>query len=479
LSLFFPPEYRSGPDYAAWRALDPVARLMLQREFVGVSYLHRFVLLKRNRQAAAGNLFRREQPAAGRFIHRKLAVGRLLWRRRELVRSYLKLVFRHYLFGFLVQLAGRKHELELPEPGPGCYWEAPVNLVVLQWLNRHPELWQQPLERCLEGVLDDGIRHYFIYCLRICQLARELYDRAGLAAEAAAVRAAAIPGRVPLGLELEFSNLGPRAVDKECPAVLIAGDPFRNFEYYDQFHLEDVTWRLGGYVDTHEHGRRTFSLTPYGGFFEYALVRVDYPRTYTLPLTTDPALAAAMISASIAFLPEIGPHSLHVNIQADKNGARRKPQLADYICLLLLGGDLVREGSGKIREKRLADGEFTRFVKLRRHLSLLDEKPRRVAEFAFLRLRPERDYELLLLILKGFQSACCLEDGTREIIPALVAWARRPTPPAAAGKAAFTDLVRSGLAAEGVYGRTFLDAFTARLQNLLELRCRQLAGPAD
>jgi len=471
-ALFFPPEYRDTPDHALYRSLSPGQRVMIQREFVGVSYLRRFVMLKRRGQRGH---FRAEQPAAGRFLHRKQVVSRLVWRRTGLVRNYLELVFRHYLFGFLVQMAGRKHELDLPAAGPGCYWETPVNLVVLRWLNRRRPVWTKALATCLERVLEENIRHHFIYCLRLGVLAAGLYCRAEMAAEAEALRALSLPGKVPLGLELEFSNLGRRAVDKECPAALIEADPFHNFEYYDSFHLEDVTWRLGGYVDTHEHGRRLFSLTRYGGFFEYSLVRVDYPRTYTLPLTTDPAVAAAMIRESIAFIPEIAPHSLHVNIESSGSGPV-VPQVNDYLCLLLLGGDLAVDESGRLRERRLADREFTRFVKLRRHISLVSEEPEKVVEFAFLRLRRDFDYLPLILTLKGFQASCRFEAGTRELLPALVDWACHPVPLPVPAVRRFVDLVERGLKREGVYDAAFRARFRARLGDLLERRQELLRG---
>ena len=471
MALFFPPEYLDTADHALYRSLTPGMRVMIQREFVGVSYLRRFIMLGRRGEQGR---FRSEQLAAGRFLHRRQSISRLVWYRAGLVRSYLELVFRHYLFGFLVQLAGRKHELELPAPGPGCYWETPVNLVVLRWMNRRRPVWEKALEECLGRVLEENVRHHFIYCLRLCVLALRLYSRSEMAAEAAAVRALCRPGKIPLGLELEFSNLGRRAVDKNCPAALIEADPFRNFEYYDSFQLEDVTWRLGGYVDTHEHGRRLFSLTRYGGFFEYSLVRVDYPRTYTLPLTTDPAIAAAMISESIAFIPEIRPHSLHVNIESSGPGPET-PEINDYLCLLLLGGDLDRDESGRLRERRLADREFTRFVKLRRHISLVTQEPEKVVEFAFLRLRRDFDYLPVILALKGFQAACRFSAGTRELIPDLVAWACRPAPLPAPALARFVDLVERGLAREGVYDAAFLARFKSQLARRLARLQEELA----
>jgi hypothetical protein len=244
-------------------------------------------------------------------------------------------------------------------------------------------------------------------------------------------------------------------------------------ELYSDFHLEDVTWRLGGYVDTHEHGRRIFSLRRYGGFFEYSLVRVDYPRQYTLPLTRDCEIAARMIYESIDFIPEIHPHSLHLNIENCFPG-EFEPGLEDFICLLLLGGDFSRDGPGRLRERRLAEREIHRFIKLRRHLSLLTGRKQEVVEYAFLRLHPKGmsaavvDYAFLITVLKGFQNRFRLaRELCLERLPALFDWAENPRP---LGREAITRFVRqvsAGLAREAVMGPQALADFESRLETVL------------
>jgi hypothetical protein len=289
-------------------------------------------------------------------------------------------------------------------------------------------------------------------------------------AAADAVTAVSIPGVIPIGIEMEFSNLGRKAVDKNNPRSLILSDPLRNLEHYSSFHLEDVTWRLGGYVDTHEHGRRLLTLTRYGGFFEYSMVRIDYPRTYTLPLTCDPAIADQIILESIDFIKEIKPHSLHVNIEQQIDG-KIEPQLNDFLCLLLLGGDLGYNENGKLQERRLADREFHRFIKRRRHLNILSETKKEVVEYAFLRLkkRAEKDdnYQTIILTLKGFHNSYKLGEHCLDQLPELITWAENPTslPPAASQN--FIKNITAGLKKEGGYNTNFLNDFSSALSDRL------------
>lgn len=467
MALFFPKEYNSTPYRALYDSLSPVGRLMIQREFVGVSYLRRFILLK---SRPSGPSFKGEQLTAGRFIHKKLTINRLVWQRKDIVKAHLKLIFRHYIFGFLVQLTSRKQELPLPLPSPYCYWETPVNLLVLRWMNRHRQSWENAINSSVEQVVSESIRHHFVYCLLSFVIAKKIYNRDKMGEETDAIKALALPGATPIGVEMEFSNLGRLATNKNNPAKLINQDPFHNMEYYSSFQLEDVTWRLGGYVDTHEHGRRLISLTRYGGFFEYSMVRVDYPRTYTLPLTTDPAIANQMICESLDFINEIKPHSLHINIEKRCEG-EIEPKLDDFLCLLLLGGDLDYDEDGRLKEKRFANKEFHRVIKRRRHFCLLGEIKKEVIEYAFLRLweKGERnyDYRPVILALKGFQYAYHLEANCLDQLPGMLSWAEKPHLLPAASINRFIKNVGYGLKKEEVYPEDFLASYTKELSEIL------------
>ena len=467
MALFFPKKYNSTRYRVLYQSLSPVSRQMIQREFIGVSYLRRFHLLKEQQSVAK---FKNEQTKAGDFVHRKLTISRLTWLNKDNVRNHLKIIFRHYLFGCLVQFVKRKNEIELPATSPACYWETPANLIVLRWMNRNSGLWENEIAQFTEQVISESVRHHFIYLLLSFTLAKKIYQRSAMQTEANAVRNSTMAGEIPIGIEMEFSNLGRKAVAKDNPKSLITCDPFLNMELYSSFQLEDVTWRLGGYVDTHEHGRRLLKLSHYGGFFEYSMVRVDYPRTYTLPLTSDPAIAGRMIRESIDFIKEIKPHSLHINIEQQFKGAI-VPELNDFLCLLLLGGDLGYNNKGQCKEKRFADREFHRFIKRRRHRNLLSGTKKEVIEYAFLRLKKKDvenlDYQTVIMALKGFQNAYRIERNCNHQIPAILTWAENPTRLPDTARLEFVKNVAAGLAREAVYRSEFIDVFSRELTEAL------------
>ena len=467
MALFFPKEYNATPYHTLYDGLSSVSRQMIQREFVGVSYLRRFYLLREQR---AVEKFRNEQIEAGNYIHRHLTIGRLAWLNKNNVRNYLKIIFRHYLFGCLVQFVKRKNEIRLLQPSPDCYWETPANLVVLRWLNRHCQLWESEIEQFIAQVISESIRHHFIYLLLSFTLAQKIYNRSEMQGQADRVKDLAQPGKIPIGVEMEFSNLGRKAVYKKNPKSLLLSDPFLNMELYSSFQLEDVTWRLGGYVDSHEHGRRPLQLSRYGGFFEYSMVRVDYPRTYTLPLTCDPAIANQMIFESIDFIKEIKPHSLHINIEQQVHGTI-EPKLNDFLCLLLLGGDLGYNEKGQLMEKRFANREFHRVIKRRKHLNLLTGNKKEVIEYAFLRLRgrgeKSYDYQPVILALKGFQIAYRLEKNCNHQIPGMLTWAESPYLIPDTDRQIFVENVTSGLSMEAAYTHDFIDTFSRKLTEIL------------
>ncbi len=467
MALFFPKEYNFSPYRTLYQSLSPVSRQMIQREFIGVSYLRRFHLLKEQLSVAK---FKNEQIKAGDFVHRKLTINRLTWLNKASVRNHLKIIFRHYLFGCLVQFVKRKNEIELPETSPACYWETPANLIVLHWMNRNSELWENEIAQFTEQVISESVRHHFIYLLLSFTLAQKIYQRSAMQTTASTVRNSAMAGEIPIGIEMEFSNLGRKAVAKDNPRSLITRDPFLNMELYSSFQLEDVTWRLGGYVDTHEHGRRPLKLSRYGGFFEYSMVRVDYPRTYTLPLTSDPTIAVQMICESVDFIKEIKPHSLHINIEQRFQGSIA-PELNDCLCLLLLGGDLGYNDKGELQEKRFADREFHRFIKRRLHRNLISGTKIAVIEYAFLRLKKKTaenlDYLPVIMALKGFQNAYRIERNCNHLIPGMLAWAEKPTPLPEAARINFVENVAAGLAQEQVYSIDFIDKFCRNLTDKL------------
>ncbi|HHD64134.1 MAG TPA: hypothetical protein ENK96_07220 [Desulfobulbaceae bacterium] len=189
------------------------------------------------------------------------------------------------------------------------------------------------------------------------------------------------------------------------------------------------------------------------------MVRIDYPRKYSLPLTADPVVAAEMIREAVEFVAEIKPHSLHLNIEHRGLG-EVKPVLDDYLCLLMLGGDLGYDEKGCLREKRLAGNELRGVIQRRKHLSFFEEVKKEVVEYSFLRLwrYGDRDYDYLpvIMALKGFQYGYNMDLSCRDQVQGMLYWAQNPRPLPESSINRFMSTVKSGLQREGAHSERFI-----------------------
>jgi len=181
------------------------------------------------------------------------------------------------------------------------------------------------------------------------------------------------------------------------------------------------------------------------------------------------------------FLPEIKPHSLHVNVEVLWPEATEVPDLSDYKCLLLLGGDLQVDEDGRIREQRLCQHELMKMVRRRNHLSLFDNLRHSVNEYAFLRLRGDCGVEAwtsVFLALKGFNAVCLGGDEITEPIDELALWARRPEALPFAHIESFINRVRQGLEREQIYTDVALSRYMKDLGRILVQQNQRLSARA-
>ena len=439
--------------------MTAVERLMLLREFIGVTYRRRFLFFK-NQSIHTQNptVFRHNLKIATARQYRRLMISRRVWRHREILRPYLGLIFRHFLFGYLVQGARSALNLErLPPHSPDCYYDFPPNLMAMIWFNRQRSQYDALLDPLIEQVVADNQRSLYVYALLTASLIKDLLPFTDMASQAEELFAThSRSGKTPIGVELEFSNLG-RFATFDKPFKSGHSDPlFHNMHYYEAFFLDDVSWRLGGYLDAHIRGRSLLSLPRIGaqpgGFYEYSLVRLDYPRSFSMPLSTDPGLIALYIDEVVNFVSEIKPHSLHLNFEKIAFG-ELKPQLEDYLCLFLLGGDLGRNEKGEWCERRLADNELRGVIQRRKHRSAEGQTAKEVVEYAFLRLwgPGDRDYGYypVLMAFKGFQYGFNIDLSCRDQVQGILAWAHNPQALPAVAISRFIETIELGWQREG------------------------------
>jgi len=480
MAIYFPRQLRSTRYETLYQRLTVHERMSLLREFIGVTYRRRFLFFKRQSAAdptSRSNSFRHNIELAAVEQFRRQTISYRIWNQQEILRPHLRLIFRHYLFGLHAQ--GIRRSLEqysLPDQPESCYYDFFPNLAAIIWFNRQRSEYDARIDALIDEVIAENQRSLYVYallCASLLQDLRPFSEMAELAAEQ--LMKFSRPGRTPAGVELEFSNLGRFATfDKPFKGEL--SDPlFQNMHYYEGFFLDDISWRLGGYLDSHIRGRSILSLPRLwaqpGGFFEYSLVRLDYPRSFSMPLSMDLGLIALYIDEVINFISEIKPHSLHVNFEKIAFG-QVKPELDDYLCLLLLGGDLGCNEKGQMRELRLANNELRGVIQRRRHRPDKGEIRKEVVEYSYLRLKAPADrnhsYFPVLMACKGFQYGFNMDLSCRDQVQGMLAWAHNPTALPETSINRFVETLAAGWQLEDGHADGLCESTAREIKSLLE-----------
>lgn len=445
---YYFPTYAHNTEYSVlYEQLSTVERGMVLREFVGVTYRRRFQFFKRHHFHAPQRAFKSNLQLAAQRQDKRFRIRNHIWRKQVSRPAYLELIFRHYLLGFVVQLIRKRSGQDL-HPESGCYPDAPYVLAALEWFQDNRLAVDSMIVQQVEEVSCESCRHLYLYCLRAFFIARKLCDSDSLSRAVAKSCRSRVGGNVPLGAELEFSNLGYRASFEHSFLRHQRDQPYCNFIYFHHYFLEDVSWRLGGYLDHHVRLRRYLPVPWIGGFFEYNLVRIDYPRRFSLPLTRDPGFLARYIQRVVDFNPQLAPHSMHLNVECVSLGRKEVPTFSDYICMLLLGGDLGCDDKGVLTERRFARNELIKMVQLRQHTSLFDHLSHHVTEFAFIRLKKSHtddDWLSLILVLLGYNRSCRFDKYCLEPLGELLHWAHEPKALSVDQITEFVTKVRRGL----------------------------------
>ncbi len=268
---------------------------------------------------------------------------------------------------------------------------------------------EKQLDRAVEG------RTYREYATGCISLADSLYDRAAMASCVDYVESNWYSTPTPLGAELEFSELGSRAVYADPGEDAL----YDSFYWFSDFDLQRRLWRLGGHIDSHRP--IVGGNIRQRGFLEYALGRFSIGSDLSRPLFDCPWGMSMVINEAVEFLG-IPPHSLHISMELPRIGGRsvitdtphKEP---DLVCLLLLGGDLRHDENGVLREWRIFNRELD--TNASNSLNFLDRKfhycrsgdddsRSEVMEYKFPRLHAERtDYTRLIAALKDYQLETC------------------------------------------------------------------------
>ena len=331
--------------------------------------------------------------------------------------AYLAMVVKQVIFNVVEDRIRDEFRYELDRMGiPEMFYDRAVSsLASLRLLNARAAAVRLLTGRIL-GSLSPARDHLMDYVRAGIEAAGQLYDSGGAGRELRFIRDHMGVGYIPLGAELEFSNIGHKVIlDPE--AKTFRDEQYDGFLYFRDYALDILTWKLGGHVDDH---RVKSSEQRRRGFFELAMGCLSVEADISKPITDDPWLLNQMVHAALRFY-DVAPHSLHISMQL--RSARRPAQdrlmpLSVMKCLFALAGDPVRGDDGRVRIRRLASEEIIRkepathmlFTEISRRRSREDEpfdvpgpRGRWVQQFKFLRLSPTINYEPIIVALKGLQ----------------------------------------------------------------------------
>lgn len=414
------------------------------------------------------------------------------------LRNYLTLVLRQVLLNqFDEQLQTRwRFQLEHMRTSERYFARSVSLLAALRMLNAS--------RRAVEPIIANGLKvmpgaqaDLIDYVKYAVQAAQSIFDLRVAEDHLHRIRVNLQPGLVPLGCELELSNMGAAAVEPLRSATQAADPVYDGFRYFYDFRLDVLCWKLGAYIDDHsgytDRPRRQ-------GFFEMAPGRLSIAGELSRPATSDPWLLSQLIHELVSFY-QIRPHSLHLSFQLRKNqiGRQRILPFGFVQCLLAMGGGLEpkepeaedqgpqtredavlrqpapqwwlsRVGRGEIIQRTWADELiFARTSRRNWYLGddeIADRPPAQatthVQQYKFVRLDRQMPYEPLILCLKGLQLAYNPGDyltaeqmqqnpRLRRHYEQLKEWAEHPTPLGPRTIRRLLDTVRRGLMNERHY----------------------------
>jgi len=373
--------------------------------------------------------------------------------------NYLLLFVRQVILNQIEQKVREDFRFELEHVAvPEWFYEHTVSLLIaLRILNHSPKLVDVVAYDCLEDLSfeDSDLVDYAAFGIAA---ADAIYSRSIAAEELARVRESLVGGTIPLGAELEFSNIGHAAVTAAGKNGKTRDKVYDAFRYFHQFGLNVLSWKVGGHVDDHRGGMGPERR----GFLELAPGRRGDGLGKSRPVADDPWLMSQMIRQLVRYY-DIRPHSLHLSLQLDSppGGEDDLLPLSHVKCLLALAGGPKKTRKGTLRIQRVARGEIVHTdpsagepdsIALVRRLR---EKPRVGAEenvfadvrvdkeivvcqYKFLRLSAKVNYEPIILALKGLQLKRPIGEWltahqvktlhqAREMLDEILSWSSAPT----------------------------------------------------
>ncbi len=389
--------------------------------------------------------------------------------------KYVALVVKQVLMNqFEHKLQSRyRYELERLSPSRRFFTRSISLMIAMRMINSNSNAVDRVLRRCLDTLPPGEGYDLLDYVKYAISAADSMFDSRVARSELARVRTNLQPGLMPLGAEIELSNLGYGAIDRNR---IGADDDFDGFNYFTDFKLDVLSWKLGGYIDDHSGNNDSPHRR---GFFELAPGRLNALGDISKPATNDPWVLNQLIREITRFYP-VRPHSLHLSLQMRKGqmGKQKVLRLSFVKCLLALGGGIQENTTGRVWVSRMGHDEildyrygeelvFSRTSKRKYHLQgdgnsekTFAYSPSFIHQYKFIRLDSRANYEPLIMALKGLQISCNPADfltaaqlaGSKKLqrqYEELKIWAENPTEISRQIRSQFIKVIQQGLMNEG------------------------------
>ncbi len=396
---------------------------------------------------------------------------------KQFIENYLALAVRQVLLNQLEEQIQFQYRFDLERIRTSeRYFNRSVSLLAaLQIINSNRSDVNLIVDECLQTMPYDrnDLIDYVKYGVRA---SKSMFDARVAQAKLTRIRSNLQPGLIPLGIEIELSNVGAAAVEPQRN-IQKAFDPvYDGFKYFYDFRLDVLSWKLGGYIDDHtgstDQARRR-------GFLELAPGRLNIAGELSRPATADPWLLNQLINEIVNFY-DVRPHSLHLSLQLRKSQRDNQKilPLGFVKCLLALGGGPEQKSTGRLWVSRMGHDEikqyeygeelvFARTSKRRWYLGgddiankLPAQATTHVQQYKFIRLEKRANYEPLIMCLKGLQlsynpadylTAEQLKNNSRlqRQYEELKKWAAEPTEISHQMISRFVRTVQDGLMNEG------------------------------
>jgi gamma-glutamylcyclotransferase (GGCT)/AIG2-like uncharacterized protein YtfP len=391
----------------------------------------------------------------------------------KFVGNYLSLVVKQVLLNQLDERiqANFRFELEHMRTSERYYKRSVSLLTALQIMNNNASAVEMIIKQCLQTMPYEkhDLIDYVKYAVRA---ARSLFDARVVEAQLNSIRSNFHPGLVPLGCEVELSNVGAAVVEPDAASAEKEDPVYDCFRYFCDFQLDVLAWKLGGYIDDNsgsdDRSRRQ-------GFLELAPGRLNVALELSRPATACPWLLSQLINETTEFY-NVRPHSLHLSFQLRRIqiGRQKVLPLGFVKCLLVLGGGTEVNRTGHLWISRIMGDEITRqdygeelvFARTSERRWFVgadgvgDKTPlsatTHVQQYKFIRLEQRANYEPLIMCLKGLQLAYNPGDyltaeqlkksaKLRREYEELKAWSANPTEISPKTISGFLQTVREGL----------------------------------